>query len=222
VCGLSAGRNIGRVGDRSYAGIWVFNLNVDPIAAHTCARIGVSQQNGMSWFMVEVFQHSAGTDSTCRSTGMHGNFQYFAERADGIPSRFDCPIPACVRHHDDPQRVSPTSVAVGRKYAEDTLGNCVCLVSRRYDNANCLDCRRRIKLLAIRGVARSSERLHDFDHDLRIAQYASISYQKSTTPHAISLMALGQAYDLGGSIVQFLRSRNAIAFQFTAIFLGPR
>jgi hypothetical protein len=127
------------VSDRSHAGILAFELDVDPIAADAYVRISVSQQNGMSSFLVEMFQHSAGTDSTCRSTGLYDNFKYLAERADGVSGYFDCLIPTCVRHHDDPQRVSPTSIAVSRKYAEDTLGNCVRLVSRRYDNANSLD-----------------------------------------------------------------------------------
>jgi hypothetical protein len=45
---------MGRVCDRSYAGILAFELDVDPIAAHTCVRISVGQQNGVSWFMVEM------------------------------------------------------------------------------------------------------------------------------------------------------------------------
>jgi hypothetical protein len=116
-----------------------FELDVDPIAADTRARISGSQQNGMSRLVVEMFQHTAGTNSTCRFTGLYGNFQYLTERADGVSSGFNCRVPTCVRHHDDPQRVSPTNMAIGRKYAEDTLGNCVRLVSRRYDNAYRLD-----------------------------------------------------------------------------------
>jgi hypothetical protein len=34
------------VSDRSYTGILAFELDVDPIAAHTCVRISVGQQNG--------------------------------------------------------------------------------------------------------------------------------------------------------------------------------
>jgi hypothetical protein len=66
-------RNVGRVSDRSYAGILAFELHVDPIAADTRVGISVSQQNGVPWFMVEMFQYSAGADSTRRSTGPYGN-----------------------------------------------------------------------------------------------------------------------------------------------------
>jgi len=132
-------RDIVRVSDRSHAGIFAFELDVDPIAAHTGVRIRVGQQNGASWFTVEMFEHGAGADSTCRSTGLYGDLQHLTERADGVSSYFNCPIPTCVRHHDDPQRVSPTSIAVGRKYAEDALGNCVRVVLRRHDDANSLD-----------------------------------------------------------------------------------
>jgi hypothetical protein len=150
-------RDIGRVSDRSYASLLAFKLDVDPIAADTCVRVSVGQQNGMLWSWVEMFQHGVGTDSTCPSTGLYGHFQYLTERADDVSGYFSCLIPTCVRHHDDPQRVSPTHIAVGRKYAVDALGNCVRLVSRRYDNAN------------------SSG---DLDHNLRIANCASIYYQK--------------------------------------------
>jgi hypothetical protein len=166
---------------------------VDPIAADTPVRIGVSQQDGMSWFPVEMFQHRAHTDSACGSTGPCGNCQYLAERTDGVPSYLDRLVPACVRHYDDPQRVSPTSVAVGRKYAEDTWGDCVRLVSRRYDNANSLYYGRHIRLLAIRRVCQNSEMLHSYHKDTnpiemtarsklritnRIAKCASIYCQK--------------------------------------------
>jgi hypothetical protein len=134
------------VSDRSYAGILAFELHVDPIAADTRVRIGVSQQNGVPWFMVEMFQYSAGADSTRRCTGLHGNLEYLTERSDSVSSYFNGPIPTRVRHHDDPQRVSPTRIAVGRKYAEDTLGNGVRLVSRRYDNADSLDYRSHVQL----------------------------------------------------------------------------
>src|SRR6202035_767419 len=127
----------------------------------------------MPRFMVEMFQHGAGTDSTCPSAGLCGNFQYLAERTDGVSRYFGRLIPTCVRHHDDPQRGSQTDIAVGRKYAEDAVGNCLCLISCRYDDADSLDCRRHAKLLAIRRVARSSQMLHIFalrlnvvDHDL--------------------------------------------------------
>src|ERR1700687_176000 len=112
--------------------------------------------------MVEMFQHRADTDSTRGSTGLYGNFQYLAERADGVSCYFSCLVPARVRHHDDPQRVSPTGVTVGRKYAEDTLGDCIHLVSRRYDDTNSLDCRRLIKLLAIRWVGRDRGMVHRY------------------------------------------------------------
>jgi hypothetical protein len=145
-----------------------FKLDVDPLAADTYVRVSVRQQDDMPWFMVEMFQHRADTDFTCGSTGFDGNFQYFAERADGISGDFSCLVPACVRHYDDPQRVSPTRVAVGRKYAEDTLGDCVRLVARRYDDANTLDCRRNIQM-----AARVKIRITN-----RIAKCASIYYQK--------------------------------------------
>jgi hypothetical protein len=93
----------------------------------------------MSWFLVEMFQHSAGTDSTSRTTRLYGNFEYLTERADGVSSHLNCLIPTGVRHHDDPQRVSPTRMTVGRKYAVDALGDRVRLVSRRYDHAYGLD-----------------------------------------------------------------------------------
>jgi hypothetical protein len=134
-------RDMGRESDRSYAGILAFELDVDPFAADTSVRINMSQHNGMSCFVVEVVQHSAGTDSTCRSTGLYGHFEYLTERAEGLSRHFSCLIPTCVRHHDDPQRVSPTTIAVGRKYAEDTLGHSIGLVSRWYDDADSLDFR---------------------------------------------------------------------------------
>jgi hypothetical protein len=43
-------RDIGRVIGRSRAAILAFELDVDPIAADTCGRISVSQQDGLSWF----------------------------------------------------------------------------------------------------------------------------------------------------------------------------
>src|SRR5580704_12925746 len=114
----------------------------------------------MPRFTAEMFHHGAGTDSKCRPARLYGNFQYLTERTDGVSRYFNGLIPACVRHHDDPQRVSPTDIAVGRKYAEDALGYVLRLVSRRYDDANSLYCRRHTKLLAIGRVARSSQMLH--------------------------------------------------------------
>jgi hypothetical protein len=81
------------VSDPSPAGILAFELDVDPIAADAYVRISASQQNSMSSFLVEMFQHSAGTDSTCRSIGLYGNFKYLAERADGVSGYFDRLIP---------------------------------------------------------------------------------------------------------------------------------
>jgi hypothetical protein len=123
-----------------------------------------------------MFQRCAGADSKRRSSGLRGNFQYLAECADGVSRYFDGLVPACVRHHDDPQRGSPTDIAVGRKYAEDALGNCLCLISCRYDDANSLDGRMHAKFLAIRRVARRSQILHRYsrcgqmivDHDLEL------------------------------------------------------
>jgi hypothetical protein len=78
-------------------------LDVDPIAAHTCVRIRVGQQNGMSGFLAEMFQHGVGTDFTSRSTGLYGNFEHLTERTDRVSSYLNCLIPTGVRHHDDPQ-----------------------------------------------------------------------------------------------------------------------
>src|SRR4030088_1610899 len=116
----------------------------------------------MSRFMVEMFQDRACTDSMGRSEGPCGNFQYLTERADGVSGHLGGLIRTCVSHHDDPQRVAPTGVAVGRKYTEDTFGDRVSLIPRWYDNTNSLDPRRCKKYLVVCESVRSIGMLHRY------------------------------------------------------------
>jgi hypothetical protein len=96
----------------------------------------------MSWYVVEVFDDRACTNSMSRLQGACRDFQHLAECADGVSSHPSGGVRTRVSHHDDPQRVAPTGMAIGRENTKNALGDALALIPRRYDNPNRLDFRR--------------------------------------------------------------------------------
>ena len=88
---------------------------VDPVAPYGRVCAGGSQQKGMPWFPAEMFKDGARAEAMGRSVRPSGNLQYLAECADGMSGSLGRVIHAGIRHHDDPQRVAPTGIIVGRE-----------------------------------------------------------------------------------------------------------
>jgi hypothetical protein len=131
---------------------------VDPIAGHMGVCLSVRQQKGMSWLISEMFQESAFAYSTGRSQGSRGDFQYLAERTDGVSSYLGCLIRTPVRHDDNPQRVPPTGIAVSGEDTADTLGYRGGVIARWYDNTNRFDSRSEPTSFAVRAGVRAAGR----------------------------------------------------------------
>jgi|SRR5450631_2872283 len=105
----------------------------------------------MSWHFAKMLHDGTCTDSMSSLSGASTDFQNLTEGAECVSGYLGCRICTRVSHHDNPQRVAPTEVAVGREYAEDAFGDQVGLIARGYDNPNRLDSRRRARHFMIRG-----------------------------------------------------------------------
>ena len=116
--------------------------------------------------MPEMFQEAAFTDSTSRSQGQRADFQYLAERADGVSSHLGRLIRARVRHHDNPQLVPPTGMAVGCEDTEDASGYRGGVIARWNDNAD----RRHPRSATGRFMLCVRVRLASRCHSLRVAE----------------------------------------------------
>jgi hypothetical protein len=130
------------------------------------------QQNGMSRLMLEMFQEAAFTDSTSRSQGQRADFQYLAERTKGVSSHLGRLIRARVSHHDNPQLVPPTGMAVGCEDTEDASGYRGGVIARWNDNADRLARRGEPRRLVVRAgmSVTGRRRLRYFFHCLRVAE----------------------------------------------------
>jgi hypothetical protein len=96
----------------------------------------------MSWNIVKVFDDRACANSMGCLQGPGGDFQHLTECADGVSSHPRGGIRTRISHHDDPQRVAPTGIAVGREYAQNAFGDGMGLIPCRNDNPDRLDFRR--------------------------------------------------------------------------------
>jgi hypothetical protein len=122
--------------------------------------------------MPEMFQEAAFTDSTSSSQGQRADFQYLTECTEGVSSHLGCLICARVRHHDNPQRVPPTGIAIGCEDTEDTLGYRGSVIARWNDNPNRLHPRgepRRLVVHAGMSVT-GRRRLGYLFHSLRVVE----------------------------------------------------
>ena len=114
-------------------------LEVDPLLAHGGSGVGMCQHDGMSRVITEVIQDGVGADAISNPLGAGGNRQYLAECPDGLSGDESRCITTGVSYHDNPYRIAPAGVIVGREETFDTQGDVRGGIVRRYDHANGFD-----------------------------------------------------------------------------------
>ena len=114
-------------------------LEVDPLLAHGGSGVGMCQHDGMSRVIREMIQYGVGADAISNPLGSGGDRQYLTECPDGLSGDESRCITASVSYHDNPSRIAPAGVIVGREQTFDTLGDVGGGIVRRYDDADGLD-----------------------------------------------------------------------------------